>query len=113
MIHHTGRFHIRVYGLVGSRVRHARGASSNLRGGVCHAPVQRRVEVGRHEDQRSAIERQNSGMVAATRAAGSSEASSVRLARRTFVLARGSLSRRANPRSTRFLRSRWKRGSSW
>lgn len=107
------RFHLRFHGFVGPRFGHARGASSNLRGSLCHASVQRCMEMGRYEDQRSAIERQNGGMVAAARAIRPLEASSVCLPRWTSISARGRLSRCSHPRFARFLWSRWKRGTSW
>lgn len=112
-IYRWRRFHLRFHGFVGPRFGHARDASSNLRGSLCHASVQRCMEMGRYEDQRSAIERQDGGMVAAARAIRPSEASSVCLPRWTSVSARGRLSRRSHPRFARFLWPRWKRGTSW
>jgi len=107
------RFRVRFDGIVGASFWNAGGATADLCRGILYATVQRRVEVGRWQDQGSAGEREDGCVVAAARAARPSQATCLRFSRRAAVSARGGLPRRADSGLAGLLRSRWKRGASW
>lgn len=72
------RFRVCLDGIFGANFRDAGGATADLCRGILHATVQRRVEVGRWQDQGSAGEREDSCLVAATGAARPSQATCLR-----------------------------------
>lgn len=107
------RFRVCFDGIVGTSFWNAGGTTADLCRGILHATVQRRMEVGRWQDQGSAGEREDGCLVAAARAARPSQITCLRFPRRPVVSARGGLPRRTDSCPTGLLRSRWKRGASW
>lgn len=85
------RFRVCLNGIVGAGFWDAGGSTADLCRGILHATVQRRVEVGRWQDQGFADEREDGCLVAAAGAARPSQATCLRFSRRAIVSARGGL----------------------
>lgn len=107
------RFRVRLDGIVGAGFRNAGGSTADLRRGLLRATVQRHLEVGGCQDQRSAGERENGCLVAAAGAPRTSQTPRLRFPRRAVIPPRGRLSRRADPGPAGLLRSRRERGAGW